>query len=175
MSPDSPKEFILEENLLHWRRHPGHGGGPCGRAAGWPFPSGWPLVCRQISSFCWPWWAICCPCPFCCFSCERSFACSASGPGGGRRSTAWNPRPSQGAHGPKISDPGADHFGRHPPPRHGAWTGALVATIFRIPSKALPALLDRRAHRRGHRDRRLLRRDLPLGLMDPPPRIDCTV
>ena len=38
------------------------------------------------------------PMPFLLFSCERSFACSVSGPGGGRRSTAWNPAPiSRGA------------------------------------------------------------------------------
>ena len=61
-----------------------------------------------------------------------------------------------------------------PLPGTGAWTGAGGDDLPHPHSESPARPADRRAHRRGHRDRRLLRRDLPLGLMDPPPRIDCT-
>lgn len=142
MSPDSPKEFILEENLLHCAATLGMAAVPCGRAAG----------CHSLRAGLWSagrsrlsagrggqYAAHALSVVFCAEG--LSPAPSAALVGGEDRPPGI-PRPSQGAHGPKISDPGADHSGRHPPPRTGAWTGALVATIFRIPiRKALPALL----------------------------------
>ena len=142
MSPDSPKEFILEENLLHCAATLGmaavpvvelRGAIPFGLAFG--LPADLVFLLAVVGNML--------PMPFLLFFVRKVFRLLRQRPWWGEKIDRLKSRAHlKGRMVRKYRILGLIILVAIPLPGTGAWTGALVATIFRIPiRKALPALL----------------------------------